>query len=72
MNIYAKEGHKITVTEETINYGYNHHKEMANKHLKVGEVYTVDHTEVGGWHTDVYIKEVPNIAFNSVHFEDAV
>jgi len=70
MDIYAKEGHRITVTDETINYGYNHHKETANKYLKAGNIYTVDHTDVDGWHTDVYIKEVPGVAFNSIHFED--
>ena len=59
------EGTKVKYTGEG---GYAHHKEHANKHLKVGEVYTIDQTDVGEWHTDVYLKEVPNQAFNSVHF----
>ena len=67
MNIYAEEGAKVKYTGEN---GYEHHKEHANKYLKVGETYTVENTYVSGWHTDVWLKEVPNEKFNSVHFED--
>jgi len=65
MDIYSKEGTQVMYTGEG---GYNHHKEYADEYLKVGEIYTVDYTEVDRWHTDVYLKEVPNKAFNSVHF----
>lgn len=68
IDIYSKEGTKVKYTGKG---GYDCHKEYANKHLKVGEIYTIDHTDVGGWHTDVYLKEVPDKAFNSVHFVDA-
>jgi hypothetical protein len=68
IDIYSEEGTKVKYTGKG---GYDHHKEHANKHLKVGEIYTIDHTDVGGWHTDVYLKEVPNQAFNSVHFVNA-
>lgn len=68
IDIYAPEGTKVKYTGRG---GYDHHKEHANKHLKVDEIYTIDHTDVGGWHTDVYLKEVPNEAFNSVHFVNA-
>ncbi len=68
MDINAKLGYKVTVTEQTINNGYPHDKVQANKYLKVGEVYTVHHTDVGSWHTDVYLIEFPKISFNSVHF----
>lgn len=44
MDIYAKEGTKVKYTGMG---GYDHHKEHANKHLKVGEIYTVDHTKCG-------------------------
>lgn len=70
MNINAKKGHKVTVTEETINNGYPHHKVFANKYLKVGEVYTVENIHIGDWHTDVEVKEIPDMLFNSVHFID--
>ncbi len=49
--------------------GYPHHAECARKHLKQNAIYTVDRTEIDDWHTDVYLKEIPGIAFNHVHFE---
>lgn len=70
MNIYAMKGHKVKC--ETLEAGYDHHKRVAEKHLKVGNEYTVERTEVGGWHTDVYLQEFPDVAFNSVFFEDAI
>lgn len=70
MNIYSTEGTKITVTEDSIEAGYPSDSEAAKKYLKVGNVYTVNQTVVGGFHTTVYIKEVPLIGFNSVNFED--
>ena len=68
MDIYSEEGTKVIYTGEG---GYDHHKKHADKYLKVGETYTVDYTDVGGWNTDVYLKEVPNEGFNSVHFVNA-
>lgn len=69
MDIYAEEGYKVTVTERSINSGYDSDKERANKYLKPDEIYTVIKTEVGGWRTEVWLKEVPDISFNSVHFQ---
>ena len=68
MDIGAKEGYKVMVTERSINNGYPHDMELANKYLKVRSIYTVEKTEGSGWHTDVWLKEFPNISFNSVHF----
>jgi hypothetical protein len=68
MNIYALEGHKVRCTNLT--GGYDHHQETAKKHLAVGQEYTVEYTDVGSWHTDVYLKEFPDVNFNSVFFED--
>ena len=62
---------EVTKVKYTGEGGHEHHKEHANKYLKVGEIYTIDYTDVGEWHTDVYLKEVPNQAFNSVHFVNA-
>ena len=67
MDIYAKKGTKVKYTGDG---GYDSHKEHANKYLKVGETYTVLNTNVSGWHTDVFLQEVPNQCFNSVHFEE--
>ena len=68
MNIYALEGHKVKVSN--LSGGYDYHKEVAKKHLIIGNEYTVEKTDVDSWHTDVYLKEIPGIAFNSVYFED--
>lgn len=67
MDIYAKSGVKIKFSHPTS--GLDGHQETANKHLSVGNSYTVEKTIVGGWHTDVFIKEVPGVAFNSVMFD---
>ena len=67
MGIYAEKGTRVKFTGKN---GYEHDKEHANKYLKVGETYTVENNYVSGWHTDVWLKEVPNEKFNSVHFKD--
>jgi hypothetical protein len=69
MNIYALNGHKVKC--KTLFAGYNHHKETAKKHLTIGYQYTVEKTEVDRSHTDVVLKEFPDVRFNSVFFEDA-
>ena len=71
MNIYAKSGHKVVVTEEGMRSGYEPHIAIAKQYLTVGKVYTVDRTVVDNYHTDVFLQEIPGVAFNSVHFEDA-
>ena len=72
MNIFADSGHKVTVTEESLKNGYDYHSKTASHYLTVGETYTVKYTNVGDWHTDVYLNEIPNIAFNSVNLIDLV
>ena len=68
MNIHAKQGTKITVTTKSILNGYANVSNHAKKHLKVGEVYTIDRVVVHSWHTDVYVKEIPDQIFNVVSF----
>ena len=67
MDIYAKKGTKIKFTNP--NNGRAHDQETAKKHLTVGHDYTVKATDVSDWHTDVFIKEIPGVAFNVVMFE---
>lgn len=38
----------------------------------MGAEYTVAHTRVGSWKTDVALMEVPEEMFNSVFFEDVI
>ncbi len=68
MNIYTLSGKKVRCVN--LSGGYNYHQELAKKHLVVGEEYTVDYTDVGSWHTDVFLTEFPDVAFNSVFFEN--
>ena len=39
------------------------------KYLKLNNTYTVDYTEIHSWHTRVYLQEIKNKCFNSVHFD---
>lgn len=68
MNIFAIKGHKVKCV--TLNAGYDYHKEIAEKHLEVGEEYIIERTDVDSYHTDVYLKEIPGVKFNSVFFSD--
>ena len=38
------------------------------KYLTQDEIYTVDEICIGGCSTEIMLKEIPNIYFNSVHF----
>lgn len=70
MDIYAKEGTKVIVTEDSIKNGYDYVEEHAREFLKVGETYTIKETVVSGWYTDVYLEEFPKEKFSSVSFDD--
>lgn len=50
--------------------GYESDKEWVKKHLKIGEIYHVEGTEVHDWNTIVYLKEFPGIPFNSVNLKE--
>lgn len=45
-------------------------EEYGNKYLSVGGIYTVDEIYVGGWCSQVELKEYPKKKFNTVMFED--
>lgn len=68
MEIYALEGHKVKCV--TMTAGYKHDQEIAKQHLLLNEIYTVEHTDVHNSFTDVYLKEIPEVRFNSVFFDD--
>lgn len=72
MNIYALPGHKVKITAETIKNGYELDQELVKKYLELEKEYEIDHTNISGFHTSVYLKEFPNISFNSVSFEDVI
>lgn len=71
MNIYALKGYKVSVTDESAKVGDEHDKELVKKHLRIGKIYTVNHTKVHRSYTNVHLNEVDGIIFNSVSFVDA-
>lgn len=69
MNIWALRGHKVKATNITPQY-YPVYDDKALRHLVIGKTYTVDYTSVGRSWTVVYLNEIPDISFSTVHFED--
>ncbi len=67
MDIYAKPGTKVKFTNPDA--GYEHDQLVARENLKVGNTYTILEIHVGGFHTNVFLREVPSVPFNSVMFE---
>jgi hypothetical protein len=68
MDIYAKEGHKVIFSNP--DNGHESDRELCKKFLSFYGIYTIDHTCVDKYSTEVYLKEFPGIAFNSVMFSD--
>lgn len=67
MNIPRLSGMKVRYTGKN---GYEYDHERARRaRLVVGEIYTVEHMEIGRCHTDVYLEHVDGW-FNSVIFDD--
>lgn len=54
-----------------VNSGYEHQINTARKFLTKECRYTVIRIETGQWHTDYFLKEIPEIGFNSCLFVDA-
>ena len=69
MDIYSEPGTKVIF--ENPDNGWSHDQEKAKAHLTVGEMYTVQITEVHSSHSHVILKEFPGIKFNTVMFENA-
>lgn len=68
MDIEASPGAKVRFVA-TNPESYCGPKESA-KLLVLNNIYTVDHTEVFSWNTEVYLEEFPGEAFNSVWFNE--
>jgi hypothetical protein len=58
----------VTVTEETINWGYEHDKERANKYLVIGQKYEVVETRAYNWYTNVCMAKGNSGAWLSIVF----
>jgi hypothetical protein len=70
MNVYAKRGFKVIVTEGSAERGHDSDVAKITNLLEVGKVYTIDYTRVYPCHTTVRLEEVPGVDFNSVNFID--
>jgi hypothetical protein len=70
MNIYAKKGHRVTVSKESIHNGNEYDANLAKKYLKIGGSYTVERTVVQNWQSIVVLEQFPEIEFNTSTFVD--
>ena len=69
MDLWSKHGTKVVLAQPEA--GYDSNRELVRKHLVPWAEYTIERTDVGDSHTDVYLIEVPGVRFNSVHFINA-
>ena len=65
MDIFSPKGTRVRYTGKG---GYETQRKKADEYLDVDAIYLVERTKVGGFHTDVYLQEFPDISFNSVMF----
>ncbi len=68
MDIYARAGTKVRFTPG--GSGYETQNKAAREVLELNAIYTVSHTEVGGWMSYVTLQEFPKQSFNTVLFEN--
>lgn len=68
MNIHTAPGSKIIFAHP--NYGYANDIYKGNMYLTLNNVYTVERCEPHAHFTYVYLKEYPNVEFNSVQFDN--
>ena len=64
----AAKGHKV-VFSNPLNGRLLDQRE-ARKYLKVNGVYTVERTSQNSWGKKIFLIEVPEVAFNTILFED--
>jgi hypothetical protein len=67
MNIFVSEGTRIVYTGKN---GRDYDHKDAKIALTIGGTYTVDHIDVFDWYSRVFLKEVPEKAFNTVIFRE--
>lgn len=66
MDIYSPSGTKVIFDSLG---GYPGDKEFAKKYLVLDNTYTVLFVDIGNFSSEVYLKEFPNIPFNTVLFK---
>jgi hypothetical protein len=68
MNIYTPIGSKVIFSFP--DNGMKYEQERAKEYLEVNKEYTVERIEIGSWKTEVFLKEVHDIPFNSILFKN--
>ncbi len=68
MSIYTKPRNKVIFAFPR--NGHDWEIELAKKHLVLGDKYTVKTIIVHGFHTDIILKEVPDVTFSSSQFKN--
>ena len=69
MNIFDRTERSIVCISNK-DLGMDHERRANADKLVVGEIYTLDDVVVEDWYSDVYLKEFPDLYFNSVLFEE--
>lgn len=55
-----------------VSCGYDHdQRQIKQLGMKLGQVFTIDHTDEGDCHTSFYLREFPGKSFNSFNFAPA-
>ncbi len=70
MNIDAKQGHKVIVTEWSCKNGTDYDFNKVMTYLSIGKQYEVTTISKSTFVTDVSLKGIEGVTFNSVNFED--
>jgi phage terminase large subunit-like protein len=59
----------MKVTYKYNNNGWPHDAKIADEYLELDKEYEVHHIVVHAWHTEVFLKDFPDVGFNGVLFE---
>lgn len=68
MSTSTKPGNKVIFSFPDA--GYDSDIELAKEYLVLGERYTIKSIRVDKFYTDIILKEVPDIIFNSIQFKN--
>ena len=69
MDIYSYEGEKVRLIPKRAVEAAQRHKDI-EEYLTVDEEYTVDFVWIGSSYSQVFFKELPEVPFNTVYFEN--
>lgn len=64
--LHCERGSKVKAVD--LEAGMKGDSEQAKKFLSIGQIYEVEALNVGSWYSSIWLKEFPNVKFNTVHF----